>query len=48
MKELQLLRDYILSLKNKGLIDKETEIKILHKLNSINKILVGIENDKNK
>lgn len=48
MKELQSLRDYILNLKNTGLIDKKTEIEILHKLNSINKILVGVNSDKNK
>jgi hypothetical protein len=37
MKELQELRNYILELKNMGVIKKTTEITLLHKLNALEK-----------
>lgn len=37
MKELQELRNYILGLKNMGVIKKTTEITLLHKLNALEK-----------
>lgn len=39
LKELEILRDKILTMKNEHRISKETEIKIIWKLNSIQEIM---------
>ena len=46
MKELQELRNYILELKNMGVIKKTTEITLLHKLNALEKqfAISGVSN----
>jgi len=39
MKELQELRNEVLHLKNMGVINKEEETKLLHKLNALNEAI---------